>query len=469
MAVKVVVFVFKMAKKDTAARVPPANQEAEQSVLGAILIDKDAIVKVADLLAATDFYHPSNAKIFEVMIELFEKHQPIDVLSVSNRLKERGILKEVGGSSYLADLTNGVPTSSHIAGYAKIVREKKVLRDLIRVSADITEDVFSQPGEVEDLLDDAEQKILAISQKSVTQNLVHIKDELKSAYERIEKLHRGEGAVRGVPTGFDGLDNLLSGLQKSDLVVLGARPSLGKTSLALDIARHAALKAGFSVGIFSLEMSREQVIDRLISAESQVPLWRLRTGRISDDSEFEMIQYALDRLSNVPIYVDDSASPNVMQIRSMARRLQMEHGLDLLVVDYLQLIQPRTNADNMVQQVTEISRGLKALARELKIPVLALSQLSRGVEQRDHKQPRLSDLRESGSIEQDSDVVLFIYRKDRDRTDISLPLEEQNMAQIIIAKHRNGPLGSVDLKFDPERVTFKNIETRYAEVASDAI
>ena len=250
---------------------------------------------------------------------------------------------------------------------------------------------------------------------------------------------------------------------------MGARPSLGKTSLALDIARHAALKAGASVGIFSLEMSREQVIDRLISAESQVPLWRLRTGRISDDSEFEMIQYALDRLSNVPIYVDDSASPNVMQIRSMARRMQMEHGLDLLVVDYLQLIQPRTNADNMVQQVTEISRGLKALARELKIPVLALSQLSRGVEQRDHKVPRLSDLRESGSIEQDSDVVLFIYRKDRERTDISLPLEEQNVAQIIIAKHRNGPLGSVELKFDPERVTFKNIETRYTEVAAEAI
>ncbi|MEK7138322.1 MAG: DnaB-like helicase C-terminal domain-containing protein, partial [Patescibacteria group bacterium] len=248
----------------------------------------------------------------------------------------------------------------------------------------------------------------------------------------------------------------------------GARPSLGKTSLALDIARHAALKANVPVGLFSLEMSREQVIDRLISAESQVPLWRLRTGRINDDSEFEMIQHSLDKLSGAPIYVDDSSSPNIMQIKAMSRRLQIEHGLGLVVVDYLQLIMPRTHSDNMVNQVTEISRGLKQLARELKVPVLALSQLSRGVEQRDHKQPRLSDLRDSGSIEQDSDVVLFIYRKDRDRTDISVPLEEQNMAQVIVAKHRNGPLGSVDLRFDPDRVSFKNVDKRFENVPAEA-
>ncbi len=449
--------------KKSGLKIPPSNLEAEQSVLGAILIDKDAIVKVADLLLPDDFYQPTHGKIFEVMLEIFSRHHPIDVLSVSSRLKEKGILKEVGGSGYLAELTNQVPTSAHILNYAQIVKEKKILRDLIKASADITEDIFSKTENLEDLLDSVEQKILAISQKSVPQNLVHIKEELKGAYERIEKLHRGEGILRGVPTGFTGLDNLLSGLQKSDLVVLGARPSLGKTSLALDIARYAALKEQIPVGVFSLEMSREQVIDRLISAESQVPLWRLRTGRISDDAEFEMIQYALDRLSGAPIFVDDTPSPNVMQIRSMARRLQIEHGLGLLIVDYLQLIMPRTNTDNMVHQVTEISRGLKALARELKVPVLALSQLSRAVDQRDHKQPRLSDLRESGSIEQDSDVVLFIYRKDRDRPDINLPLEEQNVAQIIVAKHRNGPLGSVELKFDPERVTFKNVETRYQE------
>ncbi len=448
-------------------KLPPNNPEAEQSVLGALLIDKDAIVKVADLLTPEDFYQPAHVKIFEVVMEIFERHHPVDVLSVSNRLKEKGILKEVGGSSYLADLTNQVPTSAHVANYAKIVKEKKILRDLIKASADITEDIFERSENLEDLLDSVEQKILAISQKSVPQNLIHIKEELKGAYERIERLHRGEGALRGVPTGFGGLDNLLSGFQKSDLIVLGARPSLGKTSFALDVARHAALKAQVPVGIFSLEMSREQVIDRLISAESQVPLWRLRTGRISDDSEFEMIQYALDRLSGAPIFVDDTPSPNIMQIRSMARRLQIEHSLGLVIVDYLQLIMPRTNTDNMVHQVTEISRGLKALARELKVPVLALSQLSRGIEQRDHKQPRLSDLRESGSIEQDSDVVLFIYRKDRDRPDINVPLEDQNVAQIIVSKHRNGPLGSVDLKFDPEHVTFRDIEKRFAEVGAE--
>lgn len=455
-----------MSKKEN-LKVPPHNLEAEQSVLGAVLIDKDSVIKIVDILKPKDFYLPAHEKIFEVILELFDRHQPVDVLSVSNNLKERGIIKEVGGASYLAELTNQVPTASHVENYAKIVKEKKILRDLIKASSDITEEVFDQPGEIEDLLDSVEQKILAISQKSIPQNLVPIKDELKTAYERIEKLHKGESGVRGVPTGFDGLDNLLSGLQKSDLIVLGARPSLGKTSLALDIARHAALKANVPVGFFSLEMSREQVIDRLISAESQVPLWRLRTGRISDDSEFEMIQYALDKLSGAPIYIDDSSSPNIMQIRAMSRRLQIEHGLGLIVVDYLQLIVPRTSSDNMVQQVTEISRGLKALARELKVPVLALSQLSRGVEQRDHKQPRLSDLRDSGSIEQDSDVVLFIYRKDRDRTDINLPIEEQNLAQVIVAKHRNGPLGSVDLKFDPERVSFKNVDKRFETVSAE--
>ncbi len=444
-------------------KTPPHNIEAEQSVLGSILIDRDALVKVSDSLVPEDFYNGIHGKIYEAMIELADKSQPIDVLSVSNRLKEHGVLKEVGGSSYLAELTNLVPTAAHISAYGKIVKEKKILRDLIAASSQITEDIFGQSGEIEDLLDSVEQRILNISQKSVPQNLVHIREELKTAYERIEKLHRGEGAVRGVPTGFDGLDGLLSGLQNSDLVVLGARPSLGKTSLALDIARHVGLHAKIPVGVFSLEMSREQIVDRMISAESQVSLWRLRTGKIHNDSEFEMIQYALDRLSGAPIFIDDTPSPNIMQIRSMARRLQIEHGLGLLIIDYLQLIQPRLGNENMVQQVTEISRGLKALARELKVPVLAVSQLSRGVEQRDNKQPRLSDLRDSGSIEQDSDVVIFIHRKDRDRLDV--PLDEQNVAQIIVSKHRNGPLGSIELKFDTERASFKNIETRFEETS----
>src|SRR3989344_2692792 len=449
-------------------KIPPSSIEAEQSVLGSLLIDKDAIIRVADVLNPEDFYQSSHEKIYEAILDLFDKGKPVDILSVTNLLKERGFLKEVGGSSYLAEITNQVPTASHVQNYAKIVKEKKILRDLIRASSDITETVFGHSTEdIEAVLDGVEQKILSMSKKSLPQNFVHVKDELKTAYERIEKLHRGEGAIRGVPTGFKDLDNIISGLQRSDFIVLGARPSLGKTALALDIARHAAMKAGVPVGYFSLEMSREQVIDRLISSESQVPLWRLRTGRITDDQEFEMIQYALDKLSRSPIYIDDTPSPNIMQMRSMARRLQIEKGLGLLVVDYLQLIMPRMGgSDNMVQQVTEISRSLKALGRELNVPILALSQLSRGVEQREIKLPKLSDLRESGSIEQDSDVVMFIYRKDRDRID--LPLEEQNIAKIIIAKHRNGPLGSVDLKFDAERVSFRTVEKRYEEAAAPA-
>lgn len=444
-------------------KVPPNNKEAEQSVLGAILIDKESLIKVVDILDPKDFYVPAHEKIYATILELFEKHQPIDILSLTSRLKEKGYFQDVGGSGYLADLTNQVPTAAHIENYAKIVKEKHILRELITTATQIAEDSFDPENEVEDLLDQIEQKIISISQRSISQNFIHIKDELKSAYERIEKLHQGDGSLRGVPTGFKGLDNILSGFQKSDLVVLGARPSLGKTAFSLDIARNAALKHGIPVGYFSLEMSREQVIDRLISSESQVSLWKLRTGRIKDDMEFEMIQYALDKLSKAPIFIDDTPSPNILQMRSMARRLQMEHGLGLIVVDYLQLIQPRTKSDNMVNQVTEISRGLKSLARELKVPVLALSQLSRAVDQRDHKQPRLSDLRESGSIEQDSDVVMFIYRKDRDRTDIEAPLDEQNVAQIIVAKHRNGPLGSVKFKFDSERVAFHEIEENLGE------
>lgn len=449
-----------MAQKSQ-LKIPPQSLEAEQAVLGSILIDKNAILKVADVLTSKDFYKPANEKIFETIIELYEKRQPIDLLTLVNRLKEKELLKEVGGSSYLAELTNQVTSASHVAHYANIVKEKKVLRDLIKASAEITEDVFEPSKGLEDMLDDIEQKILSISQKSLPQNFTLLKDELKTAYERIERLHHGENRLRGITTGFTELDNVLSGLQKSELIVVGARPSLGKTTFVLDIARQAALKGGITVGIFSLEMSREQVIDRLISAESQVPLWKILTGRVSEDLEFEMIQGALDRLSRASIFIDDSPTLNVMQMRSMARRLQVEHGLGLLVVDYLQLIRPRVNFESMVQQVTEISRGLKALARELKVPVLAVSQLSRAVDQRDHKVPRLSDLRESGSIEQDADVVMFIYRKDRDRIDV--PPEEQNIAQIIIAKHRNGPLGGVNLRFDPERVSFKSIEKRYGD------
>lgn len=447
-------------KKEEKLKIPPHNLEAEQSVLGCILIDHNAIFKIIDTLGPKDFYMPAHEKIYDAVIELFEKSQPIDILSVTNLLKEKGILQELGGSAYLADLTNQITTASHIDHYCRIVKEKKTLRDLIKVSGEITESAFEGSKDIEVLLDSIESKILSISQKSLQQNFVHVREELKEAYERIENLHAHKGALRGVGTGFDKLDSLLSGLQKSNLIVLGARPSLGKTSLALDIARGAA-RSGVPVGIFSLEMSREEVIDRLISAESNVPLWQLRTGYITDDMQFAMIQQGLDKLSKVPIFVDDTPAPNILQMRAMARRLQVENGLGLLIVDYLQLIRPRRPNDNMVTQVTEISRGLKQLARELQIPVLAISQLSRAVDQRDDSIPKLHDLRDSGSIEQDADVVMFIYRKDRYKTD--LPPEEQNIAQISVAKHRNGPLGVVKVRFDSERASFKDIEERYAE------
>lgn len=441
-------------------KLPPQNLEAEQSVLGALLIDKDCIIRIADVLIPSDFYKPSHTKIYDVILRLYERHEPIDTLSVGTKLKEDGSFKDVGGTTYLTELTNSVPTSSHIEHYAKLVKEKRVLRDLINASAEVTESAFNPPEDIDQLLDGIEQKLFAISQHSRPQRFMAVKDELQQAFERIEKMHQGGGALRGVTTGFPELDSYLSGLQKSDLIIIGARPSLGKTSLALDIARNVALKEQKSVGIFSIEMSRDQVIDRLLAAEARVSLWKLRTGKLSDDVDFQLIQGALDSLAKTKIFIDDTASPNILQMRSVARRLQAEHGLDLLIVDYLQLITPRTNSDNVVSQITEISRGLKTLARELGIPVLALSQLSRAVDQREQKVPRLSDLRESGSIEQDSDVVLFIYRKDKDHANVDI--SEMNSAEIIIAKHRNGPTGSVKLKFDPDRVSFDSLDTRHA-------
>lgn len=448
------------ANKKNALKLPPQNTEAEQIVLGSILIDQNAIHKVGDVLEPKDFYSPAHEEIYNAILELYGSHQPIDIATVQNRLKESGKLKDVGGASYLAELTNMVTTAAHADHYANIVKEKKILRDLIRTSAEITENAFSNVEDIEGLLDGIEQSILNISQRSLRKNFVHIKDELRAAYERIEKLHAGGEGMRGVPTGFPKLDNILSGLQKSDLVILGARPSLGKTSLALDIMRHAALEAKVPVGFFSLEMSREQVIDRIISAESKVPLWEIRTGKIRDDVEFQMIQASLDKLSSAHIFIEDTPSMNILEMRSMARRLQVEHGLGLIVVDYLQLITPRrTNSDNTVQQITEISRGLKALARELKVPVLALSQLSRDIDKRDYGAPKLSDLRDSGSIEQDADVVMFISRKDRAGAEV-LP-EEQGIATISVAKHRNGPIGTLQLRFDQDFASFKSIDTHH--------
>ncbi len=444
-----------MTKKNP--KLPPQDLEAEISVLGALMLDKNAIVRVSDILTPPDFYHPAHQKIYETILGLFESGKPIDVLTVSTRLKEKKLLKEIGGMDCLTDLINNVPTSAHIEQYANTVKEKRVRRNLISASSEINEQALDQES-FDTLLDTVEKKIFTISQQSRTQKFIQLKDELPLAYDRLETLHRGgkDGKLRGVPSGFDGLDTLLSGFQKSDFIILGARPSFGKTSLALDVARYAALK-GNAVGVFSLEMSAEQVVDRIIASQSQVPLWRLRTGKINDEVEFTLIQRALSELSNIPLFIEDSASPTILHIRSMARKLQLEHGLDLLIVDYIQLIIPRTQSDSMVQRMTEISHGLKSLARELNVPILAVSQLSRAVEQRETKIPRLSDLRESGSLEQDADVVIMLYRKDREN--INTPDEEKNIVEVIVQKHRNGPLGSVKLRFDPEKVAFHSIDT----------
>jgi len=442
-------------------RIPPQNIEAEQSLLGSLLIDKDAIIKVADIIRPDDFYKESHRIIFEAMGNLFNRREPIDILSLSNCLEEKGQLERIGGRSYLATLANTVPTSSHVVHYATIVQKKATLRRLIDVSAEITKLGYEENEEIGQILDQAEQKLFSVSQRYLKQNFIPIKNVLTEAFDRIDELHREKGKLRGLPTSFYALDNLLAGLQKSDLIILAARPSMGKTSLALDIARQVAVKNKITVGLFSLEMSKEQLVDRLLCAEAGVDLWRMRTGRLSDreeDDDFPRIGHAMGILSEAPIFIDDSATANVMEIRTKARRLQMEHDLGLIVVDYLQLMESRARIENRVQEIAEITRALKSIARELNIPVLALSQLSRAVESRHPPIPKLADLRESGSIEQDADVVMFIYREAMYKRDISP--ERKNIAEIHIAKHRNGPTGIVKLYFDENTVSFKNLETK---------
>lgn len=438
---------------------PPHNEEAEQHVLGSLLMDKEAMIKIVDFLQPRDFYNRNHQVIFDAMLELYQKSEPIDILSVANKLKELGVSKEIGGSSYLTNLVNSVSSAGYIVNHARMIQKKRILRDIISASYDIAEMSHNETNDVDMLLDNIEQKIFSISQESLKQEFSPLKDALTEAWERIETRSKGD-VPRGVPTGFKKLDNHLAGLQASDLIILAARPSLGKTSLALAIAKNAALKHDVAVGIFSLEMSKEQVVDRMISAESNVDLWRLRTGHFETSGEhndFARIRDSLDKLSKAKIFIDDAAAPDVLQMKTMARRLQAEHGLGLIIIDYLQLIKPRGTSDNPVQQITEISRALKGLAKELNVPVIALSQLSRAVEQRPSKVPRLSDLRDSGSIEQDADLVLFIYREEeRDN-----PNKKTNQAQIIIAKHRNGPVGAVDLYFDDQRATFSDLTDDY--------
>lgn len=437
-------------------KTPPHDIEAEKSVIGSLMLDKNAIIKVADLITEEDFYSTEHQIIYSAIIDLFGKSQPIDILTVSAKLKDRNQLSAVGGSTYLTELINFVPSATHITHYSQIIREKKVLRDLVSTSGDIFEKVFNNQEDPEYLLDQIEQRIFSIGKKVRAYFFMVLKDMIPDALKRLEKAHERKDGISGITTGYKKLDFLLSGFQKSDLIILGARPSMGKTALVLNMARSAA-KANHAIALFSLEMSKEQIMDRIISSEANVPLWRLRTGRLTDEMDFQMIQVALDRLSNMKIFIDDTPSLNVLQIRSMARRLQMEQALDMIIIDYVQLITPVRHSENVVQQFTEISHGLKALARELNVPVLALSQLNRAVDQREIKKPKLSDLRETGSWEQDADIVMFIYRPDKDK--IAPAIDEINSAQIVIGKHRNGPLGEIDLKFDPEKVSFVEIDT----------
>ncbi len=440
-------------------RMPPQDIEAEKCVLGSLLLDGSAITQVADTLTPDDFYRENHSLIYDCVCDLFNQQSPIDILSIGSRLKEKKQLEKIGGHGYLSELVNGVPSASNAKYYAEIVRKKSILRHLIEAASHIHQLGFKEESDLDQLLDEAEQKIFNIARLSFRQNFLKIKMAINEAWERYEKLNKSGGELRGVPTGFPDLDQYLAGLQKSDLIILAARPSFGKTTLALDIARHAACEHGVPVGIFSLEMSSQQLIDRLLAAEAQVDSWKLRTGRLSDKDDFSAIQNALGRLAKAPIYIEDAPSLNVLQMRAMARRLQSEangeqkNGLGLIIIDYIQLITPRREIDNSVQQMTEISRSLKALARELDVPVLAVSQLNRAVEQRNPPIPRLSDLRESGAIEQDADVVLFIHREDKYKENS----DRKNIAEIHIAKHRNGPTGTIDLYFNPEKTTFTSV------------
>jgi replicative DNA helicase len=451
-------------------RLPPQNVEAEQAILGSLMLDKDAIIKIENMLTPEDFYKNRHAEIFGAMLDLYRHQEPIDMLSLTNKLEEKNKLEEIGGSSYLATLVNSVPSAANVVYYAKIIQKKSTLRRLISTAGQVLTLGYEENEEVDKLLDEAEKLIFGISQKYLNQSFLHIKPILQETFDRIDRLHQNKEKFRGVATGFQDLDMALNGLQKSDLIILAARPSLGKTSLALDIARQIAIREKKAVGLFSLEMSKEQLTDRLLCAEAKVDLRRLRSGRLSSDGEndeFSRISEAMNTLANAPLFIDDAGSNNVMAMRTMARRLQSETDLGLLIIDYLQLMQHdrggRSNySDNRVQELGEITRSLKSLAKELNIPIIAISQLSRAVESRGGK-PRLSDLRESGSIEQDADVVLLIYREDRTRgmDDKSVDEGIKNIAEIIIAKHRNGPVGTIKLYFRSERASFENLTSQY--------
>ena len=441
--------------KDTVEKLLPQNIEAECGVLGSIIIDPEAIVQVSDFLHPDDFYRDAHHTIYEVILQLYEEHEPADFITICDELERRNKLEEVGGASYITSLINQVPTSGNVEFYGRIVERTAILRRLIHAAGQIAAIAYEE-GDADIALDRAEQLIFQISQRHARSDFSHMRDILAEYMNKLDQLHERHGSIVGVPTGFTDLDRLTGGLQKSDLIVLAARPGIGKTSLAMSMAHNAALKYHNSVAFFSLEMSKDQLAQRLLSMDSGIDQQRLRTGRIEEE-EWERIVYAMDTLSEANIWIDDTASITPLEMRSKSRRIHAQHGIDLIIVDYLQLMQATIGGkrnENRVQEISEISRSLKGLARELNIPVLALAQLSRAVESRQSKVPQLSDLRESGSIEQDSDIVMFIYRDDVYNPES----EKKSIADIIIAKHRNGPVGEISLYFQANQTRFRDLE-----------
>lgn len=444
---------------DKKGQTPPHNLEAEASLLGAILIDSDALVKIADVVRPDDFFDARHKHIFEAILTLYERRSPIDVLTLADQLKTAGMLDMVGGPSYLTELTNFVPTAAHVEQYADIVAQKAVRRRLIAASQDLTNLGYDETKQIKELIEEAESRLFEVSQQHVKQTLVSLETILTESFDRLDDLHRDKGKVRGIPSGYRDLDDMLAGFQKSDLIIIAARPAMGKTALVLNLAHNIAIQAKEPVLMFSLEMSKEQLVDRLLSMESGVDAWALRTGNLTD-ADFEKIGQAMGTLSEAKIYIDDTPGLTVSDLRTKARRAAHQHGVGIIIVDYLQLMSGGSRfsgSDNRVQEISEISRGLKLIARELGVPVIALSQLSRSVENRHPQIPQLADLRESGSIEQDADIVAFIYREDYYNPET----ENKNIMSLLIRKHRNGPTGDVHLYFDIEKQRIRSLDTKH--------
>ena len=429
-------------------KVPPHSENAEQSILGALLLDRDAVVAVVEFLMPEHFYLPKHQKIFETIVDLYQEREPVDVVAVTERLKKKRVLTEVGGAGYLVELVNRVPTAAHAEHYGRLVKDSYTKRQLISAAAKISDMAFDEGGDVRQILDTAEQSVFSLAQQHLKQVFVPVKSILTESFDRLDELHKAPGSLRGVPTGYPDLDDTLAGMQDSNLLILAARPGIGKTALALNIAQNTSFKHRLPVGFFSLEMSKEELMDRLLVSQAEIDAWKMKTGRLNEE-EFTKLSDAMGELYETPLYIDDTPGMSILEMRTKARRLQAEQGLRLIIVDYLQLARPVRNLDNRVAEVSEISQGLKNLARELKIPVLALSQLSRQGEARGGKKPQLADLRESGAIEQDADVVMFMWRENE---------EDMESLNLDVAKHRNGPLRSIKLRFRGDRIKFYSVE-----------